>query len=84
MVLKYTHVHDPHIDRAVRTLGRRVPSPQEGKISDPVTQKLHTGPKLRYRAEGPARLLSGGISTTCAVEARAGIEPTYGDLQSPA
>ena len=45
MVLRYTHVHGPHIDQAVRVLGRKIPEPQENKISGSVTPKLHTGPK---------------------------------------
>jgi integrase len=45
MVLRYTHVHGPHIDQAVRVLGRRIPEPQENKNPGAATPKLHTPPK---------------------------------------
>ena len=45
MVLRYTHVHGPHIDQAMRVLGRRIPEPQENKNLGAATPKLHTPPK---------------------------------------
>jgi site-specific recombinase XerD len=45
MVLRYTHVHGRHIDRAVSVLGRKLPEPEENKTSGTVTQELHTLPK---------------------------------------
>jgi integrase len=45
MVLRYTHVHGPHIDRAVRAIGRGLPEPSGNESADTVTPKLHTIPK---------------------------------------
>jgi integrase len=45
MVLRYTHVHGSHIDRAVKVLGRRIPEPEENKNPGTTTPKLHTVPK---------------------------------------
>ncbi len=84
MVLKYTHVHDPHIDRAVRMLGRKIPGPETTENAGTVTRKLHPGPKKRRRAAGPKRRNNVVKLGTCDLEARAGIEPTYEDLQSSA
>ena len=42
MVLRYTHVHDPHIDQAIRAIGRGLPEPSENKSPDTATQELHT------------------------------------------
>jgi integrase len=41
MVLRYTHVHGPHIDRAVRAIGRGLPEPSENETAGTVTPKLH-------------------------------------------
>jgi integrase len=45
MVLRYTHIHGRHIDRAVSVLGRKLPEPEANKAPDTVTQELHTPPK---------------------------------------
>lgn len=45
MVLRYTHIHGPHIDRAVRAIGRGLPEPSANKTADTVTPKLHKFPK---------------------------------------
>ena len=45
MVLRYTHVHGRHIDRAVSVLGRKLPEPDANKTPDTVTPELHTLPK---------------------------------------
>ena len=45
MVLRYTHIHGPHIDRAVSVLGRRIPEPDKNENPGTVTPKLHTVPK---------------------------------------
>jgi integrase len=45
MVLRYTHVHGRHIDRAVSVLGRKLPELEANKTPDTVTQELHTLPK---------------------------------------
>ena len=42
MVLRYTHVHGTHIDKAITAIGRAVPEPRANKISGTVTQGLHT------------------------------------------
>ena len=46
MVLRYTHVHGQHIDRAIAAIGRTVPQQGENESADAVTQELHR-PKLR-------------------------------------
>jgi integrase len=50
MVLRYAHVHDPHIDEAIRAIGRTVPEP----AANTITQELHTGVKMGSR-RGTAR-----------------------------
>ena len=45
MVLRYTHVHGQHIDRAISAIGRGLPEPSENESADTVTPKLHTLPK---------------------------------------
>ena len=42
MVLRYTHVHGPHIDEAMRVIGRGLPEPFTNKSAGTVTQGLHT------------------------------------------
>jgi integrase len=46
MVLRYTHVHGPHIDRAIAAIGRTVPQQGANEKASAVTQELHR-PKLR-------------------------------------
>jgi integrase len=42
MVLRYTHVHGDHIDRAIAAIGRALPEPRANKTPDAATPKLHT------------------------------------------
>jgi integrase len=42
MVLRYTHVHGTHIDKAIAAIGRAIPEPRANKIPGTVTQGLHT------------------------------------------
>lgn len=50
MVLRYSHVHGQHIDRAIRAIGRTIPQPSPNETGDAITQELHRrhrrGPKL--------------------------------------
>ncbi len=41
MVLRYTHVHGTHIDKAIAAIGRAVPEPRANKIAGTSTQGLH-------------------------------------------
>jgi integrase len=41
MVLRYTHVHGTHIDKAIAAIGRTMPEPRANKIPGTVTQGLH-------------------------------------------
>jgi len=41
MVLRYTHVHGQHIDRAIATLGRTVPELPSNETASTVAQELH-------------------------------------------
>ena len=45
MVLRYTHVHGQHIDRAIGAIGRGLPEPVANKPADTDTPKLHTNGK---------------------------------------
>jgi len=47
MVMRYTHIHGDHIDRAIRTIGRAFPEPTANKSADMTTQGLHTGSRMR-------------------------------------
>jgi integrase len=44
-VMRYTHVHGQHIDRAIKAIGRALPEPSENENAGTVTPKLHTAPK---------------------------------------
>jgi len=46
MVLRYTHVHGQHIDQAIRAIGRTLPKPAANETGCPITQELHTPPKV--------------------------------------
>jgi Phage integrase family len=46
MVLRYTHVHGTHIDKAIAAIGRAVPEPTANKIPDAFTQGLHTAANM--------------------------------------
>ena len=37
MVMRYTHVHDDHIDQAISAIGRTIPEREQNTI----TQELH-------------------------------------------
>jgi hypothetical protein len=43
MVMRYSHVHGTHIDRAIKAIGRILPEPAENEPSRTTTQQLHTG-----------------------------------------
>jgi len=47
MVLRYSHVHGSHIDRAIAAIGRTLPEPGENEAGSAVTQELHRHPKFR-------------------------------------
>jgi integrase len=51
MVLRYSHVHDPHIDDAIRALGRTLPQRPENAI----TQELHRPENSGARYSAKAR-----------------------------
>jgi integrase len=53
MVLRYAHVHDPHIDDAIRALGRTLPQPAANKTAVAITQELHTRPKTGVKRGPP-------------------------------
>ena len=81
MVLRYTHVHGSHIDRAVKALGRGLPAAIDSKNPDTITLELH-----RKSAHDRKRVAGNSVrelkQKEYVLEARAGIEPTYEDLQS--
>ncbi len=45
MVLRYTHVHSQHIDRAIAAIGRAIPERPKNNSAGAVTPKLHTTKK---------------------------------------
>ena len=47
MVMRYTHVHGPHIDAAIRHLGRGIGEQPANKEATLITQELHRRRKLR-------------------------------------
>ena len=47
MVLRYTHVHGQHIDRAISAIGTAIPEPNENKSASTTTQELHVLPNRR-------------------------------------
>jgi hypothetical protein len=57
MVLRYTHVHGQHIDRAIRVLGRGAPEPSANTGAGTVTPELHTAENgaLRLVRSDPER-----------------------------
>jgi integrase len=44
MVLRYTHVHGTHVDKAITAIGRAIPEPSANKTRDATTQELHRVP----------------------------------------
>jgi hypothetical protein len=52
MVLRYTHVHGQHIDRAIRVIGRGIPEPSANETARAVTQELHRASRGGLRAVG--------------------------------
>ena len=83
MVLRYTHVHGSHIDRAVKAIGRGLPDLSKARNPDTITPELHIPAAAQA---GSAAAVSGKALqfNELGMEARAGIEPTYEDLQSSA
>lgn len=49
MVLRYTHVHGSHIDKAISALGRTLPQRPANEGGAPITPKLHTAVESRSR-----------------------------------
>jgi integrase len=49
MVLRYTHVHGPHINQAIRAIGRGLPEPAQNKPDDAATQELHAPRRARLK-----------------------------------
>ena len=45
MVLRYAHVHAPHIDEAIQSIGRTIPKRAENETAGTITQELHTRPR---------------------------------------
>jgi site-specific recombinase XerD len=45
MVLRYTHVHGPHIDQAMRTIGLGIPEREPNEAAGTTTPELHRIPK---------------------------------------
>jgi integrase len=43
MVLRYTHVHGQHIDRAIAKIGRTLPEQLPNEAGSTITPELHTG-----------------------------------------
>jgi integrase len=44
MVLRYTHVHGTHVDRAIAAIGRALPELRASKDTDTTTRELHRAP----------------------------------------
>ena len=47
MVMRYTHVHGDHIDRAIKTIARGIPEPTVNNLAGTPTQGLHTAARNR-------------------------------------
>jgi site-specific recombinase XerD len=47
MVLRYTHVHGRHIDRAIAAIGRTLPQQSGNEQANVITPELHRLPKRR-------------------------------------
>ena len=47
MVLRYTHVHGDHIDRAISAIGTAIPEPDRNKTAGTATLELHIIPSRR-------------------------------------
>jgi Phage integrase family len=45
MVLRYTHIHGQHIDRAIAAIGRTLPEPSPNEPASTVTPELHKSGK---------------------------------------
>lgn len=54
MVLRYSHVHSPHIDDAIRALGRTLPEPAGNEAASAITQELHTRARRQARSRSAA------------------------------
>jgi integrase len=53
MVLRYTHIHGTHIDKAIAAIGRAIPEPTANKIPGTVTQRLHGAPNAVRQLSRP-------------------------------
>jgi len=47
MVLRYSHIHSTHIDRAIAAIGRTLPEPLSNETGSTITQKLHRAANRR-------------------------------------
>jgi integrase len=54
MVLRYTHVHGSHIDKAIAAIGRDLPEPRANKTAGTATQVLHSASKHGDPARKPS------------------------------
>ena len=52
MVLRYAHVHDQHIDKAIAVIGRTLPERSTNKTGGMITQELHTPPRRQRLTKG--------------------------------
>ena len=81
MVLRYTHVHGNHIDRAVKAIGRGLPAAMDRKNPDAITLELHRQhTPHRKRAVGEAG--NDLRKQVFSLAARTEIKPTYEDFKS--
>ena len=81
MVLRYTHVHGNHIDRAVKAIGRGLPAAMDRKNPDAITLELHrqhTPRRKRTVGEAGNDLKKQAFS----LAVRAEIRPKYEDFKS--
>ena len=54
MVLRYTHVHGQHIDKAIRAIGRSLPELSANETGSAIAQELHIR-RLRRQRTARAR-----------------------------
>jgi integrase len=54
MVLRYTHVHGRHIDKAIKALGRTIPKQATNETANTITPELHQRPQRQPQHRGAA------------------------------
>ena len=79
MVLRYTHIHGSHIDKAMVTLGTS-PQPNQNNNAVEASPKRPLFSSVREVGQR-GNVQSHRENKSLELEARAGIEPTYKDLQ---